>query len=197
MQTYELYSRRAFAGSPERGMNAVQPCLSRPGLRPRPGAVGLPARHEFRWCSGGVPEMDVTTARMETPNYLGLGPDCRGFRNYLKTWHNSLSLSAMKIDRFHTLTRPPSPPVIPAKAGTQALVSITYQTVIARKMRHFPTHTGPTSHPPFLRKACPRPDRERQPSTLNALLANCAMPRPGLRDSQMDRGDASLQPDRI
>ena len=64
---------------------------------------------------------------------------------------------AMKTGRFHTNTRPPPhtsvipTPRHPAKglpstrsgAGTQALVSINYQPVIAMKIVHFHTHTWP------------------------------------------------------
>ena len=47
----------------------------------------------------------------------------------------------------HANPSSPHPPVIPAKAGTQAPVSITHQPVIATKIPHFHAHARPTCQP--------------------------------------------------
>ena len=75
--------------------------------------------------------------------------------------HSPPTITATKIGHSQTHTRPTGPnpsfppqPVIPAKAGTQAPVSITHQLGIAMKIPYFDTHSWPTRNRQFPRKAC-------------------------------------------
>ena len=75
-----------------------------------------------------------------------------------------------KKPRFHTYTRPhptpPSPPrassVIPAKAGTQALVSTTYRRHCHEKTPLSHAYPANRPDPSLPRKPCPRPDQNRE-----------------------------------
>ena len=78
----------------------------------------------------------------------------------------------------HTSRRPTHhtrPPVIPAKAGTQAPVSITHHTRPTSHPHFPPPHPSCPPPPSSPRKACPRPDWGRGPSKPSPPKAN---PRP-------------------
>ena len=97
----------------------------------------------------------------------------------------------LRLNTFGQLNRHSRLPVIPAKglpstrsgAGTQVLVSINYQPVIAMKTGRFHTNTRPPPHtsviptpPSSPRKACPRPDRGRRPRPSSLSTTNPSLP---------------------